>query len=137
MTIKDHNAQKARRLEHGFVWFIVTLVVLVNLLVIVPSASAAECTNADTAACEDLIGAEVTFEKLNSRTFDKICNPAADACATLNVRRKTCTIYYKVRMPSSAVVEHELNHCRGWFHRGDNKRAHAKPWVDYKTFTKG
>ena len=55
MTIKDHNAQKARRLEHGFVWFIVTLVVLVNLLVIVPSASAAECTNADTAACEDLI----------------------------------------------------------------------------------
>ena len=134
MTIKDRNLQKARRLEHGFVWSIVTLIVLVNLFVIVPASKAAECQGAHISACEDLIGAEVTFKQVGNTAFQEVCGGDTDACAILNVTRAQCTIYYRTRHLDQKVLTHEMNHCRGWFHTQNRASKYNRPWVDLDTY---
>jgi hypothetical protein len=137
MTTKDHNAQKARRFEHGFVWFIVTLIVLVNLFVIVPASEAVECHGAHISACEDLVGAEVTFKQVGTTSFQEVCGKDVDACAVLNVTRKQCTIYYRTRYLEKKVLDHEMNHCRGWFHKQNRASKYNRPWVDLDTYLGG
>jgi hypothetical protein len=119
--------------ERYFTYFIMTLVVLVMLFVVMP-AKADECVGAHNVACEDRIGAEVTFERIGSTQFIDICGFDVDACAVLNVTKKQCTIYYRTRYLEDYIVEHELNHCRGWFHIGDHSKAYKKPWVDLDTY---
>ena len=137
MSLKDYRSQRARQLEHRFVWLIVSLVVLVNLCVIVPAASAAECINARYEACEYLLGAEVFFERVTADRFIELCGPEADACAKVSITRRVCTIYYAHHVLDAHVVEHEMNHCRGWFHIGETKSAYRRPWVDYTTYLGG
>lgn len=137
MSLKDYNIQRARRIENGFVWFIVTLIVLVNLFVLVPASAADECLRADRNACVDLLNADVTFSKVGEGTFEKHCGELSDACAVVNISKRQCTIYYKTRSIDKYVLEHELNHCRGWFHKGNSKKAYRNPWVDYKTYLGG
>lgn len=137
MSLKDYKAQRARQLEHRFMWFIVTLIMLVNLFVLVPASVADECLNAHRDACEDLSGAEVTFKKVGHITFSKVCSNGASACAVVNISAKECTIYYKTRTIDATLLNHELNHCRGWFHVGHGKKAYRRPWVDYSTYIGG
>ena len=119
--------------EHGFVAFIMALVVFVMVFVVMP-AEAAECESAHLSACEDLIGAEVTFKHVRKSEFRKVCGLHADACAVLNVTAKQCTIYYYTRFLDSDVVDHELNHCRGWFHLSNDRSTYSQPWVDLHTY---
>lgn len=122
--------------ERGFVAFIMVLVVFVMTFVVMP-AEAAECSNAHETACEDLIGAEVTFEQVRKTEFRKTCGVQAEACAVLNVTTKQCIIYYYTRFLDSHIVDHELNHCRGWFHQSDDRSTYSRPWVDFNTHLGG
>lgn len=122
--------------EQGFVAFILALVVFVMAFVVVP-AEAAECTNAYETACEDLVGADVVFKKVRKTKFRRMCGLRAEACAVLNVTQKQCTIYYHTRFIDSEIVNHELNHCRGWFHQSDDQATYSQPWVDLDTYLGG
>lgn len=113
--------------------FIMALTAVVLLFVVLP-AQADTCERADRNACADLLGAEITFSKVGEETFEQKCGELSDACAVVSITNRTCVIYYKTRALDKYVLEHELNHCRGWFHKGNNKRAYRNPWVDYKTF---
>lgn len=130
-----NNTNQERYLRN----FIMALTAVVLLFVVLP-AQADTCRNADKLACEDLIGAEVFFEKVPAKRFKEVCGSdprEADACARLNISRRQCTIYYSTRTLDEHVVNHEMNHCRGWFHKGDSERAHKRAWVDYETFIGG
>jgi len=116
-----------------FTGFMMVLVVLVMLFVVMP-AQAAECEGAHIKACPDITGAEVTFEKIGSTQFVELCGDGADACAVLNVSLKQCTIYYRTRRISTATVDHEMNHCRGWFHKHNRATMYNRPWVDIDTY---
>ena len=127
-----NNTNQERYLRN----FIMALTAVVLLFVVLP-AQADTCVRADRSACEDLIGAEVFFERVSRHQFVEACGVHPDhvyACARLNISRRQCTIYYTTRWLDAHVVEHEMNHCRGWFHRGNTERAHQRPWVDYETF---
>ena len=137
MSLKDYKAQRARQLEHRFMWFIVMLIVLVNLFVLVPASVADACLNAHHDACEDLLDAEVFFERVTAKRFIEICGPEAEACSHVSITSKVCTIYYANRVLDQRTVAHELNHCRGWFHLGNSKSAYRRPWVDYSTYIGG
>lgn len=123
-----NNTNQERYLRN----FIMALTAVVLLFVVLP-AQADTCENAHRDACEDLIGAEVTFEKVGHITFSKVCSNNAAACAVVNISAKQCTIYYKTRTIDATLLNHELNHCRGWFHKGHGKKANRRPWVDYQT----
>jgi hypothetical protein len=124
---------KQTNTEHGIVGVISTLVILVLMFVVEP-ANAAECAGAHQSPCEDLIGAEVTFEKVGSTKFESVCGDGADACAVLSVSLKQCTIYYRTRRISAKTVNHEMNHCRGWFHKQNRASKYNRPWVDINTY---
>jgi hypothetical protein len=122
--------------ERGFVAFIMALVVFVMIFVVVP-AEATECTDAHVSACKDLVGAEITFEKVSNTKYKSVCGDNTRACATLNVTTKQCTIYYRTRMLEQEILNHEMNHCRGWFHRSDREVTYSRPWVDLNTYLGG
>ena len=127
-----NNTNQERYLRN----FIMALTAVVLLFVVLP-AQADTCVRADQQACEDLIGAEVFFERVSRHQFVEACGvhpDNADACARLNISRRQCTIYYKTHAIEKAVYEHEMNHCRGWFHKSRDNRTYHRPWVDYKTF---
>ena len=119
--------------ERFFVYFIMALIALVLLFVVAP-AEATECTNAHKTPCPDLVGAEVTFKKIGQTRYESVCGDDTHACAVLNVTQKQCTIYYRTRFLEQEVIEHELNHCRGWFHPSDRKATYSRPWVDLTTY---
>ena len=109
---------------------------LVTILFIVaalyaPASLAGSCKKANVDLCQDITGAEVTFEQVSYREFLDVCKDKnAIACAQLNVTAKTCTILYWVDGLRSSESIHEVNHCRGWFHQNNTTNT----WIDYKTF---
>ena len=122
--------------ERYFRYFIIALTAAVLLFVVLP-AQADTCERADRNSCEDLLTVEVTFSKVGEDTFEKKCGKLSDACAVVSITNRTCVIYYKTRSIDKYVLEHEMNHCRGWFHLGNSKSAYRRPWVDYKTYIGG
>lgn len=120
--------------ENYFVATIVCLAAVVALFVVAPAAQSAECLGADRHACDDLLEAEVFFKQVPSKKLIDRCGFRAEACAVVDITNRVCTIYYATKSIDAYVLEHEMNHCRGWFHRGESKHDYRNPWVDYKTY---
>lgn len=126
---------KPTLLENLFVLTMCCLIGLVLTFVAAPAeAHPTTCENAHTTACEDLIGAEVFFEKVGKTAYEEVCGAGTDACAVLKVNAKQCTIYYNTRFLSKKTLTHEMNHCRGWFHKANRATQYNRPWVDLATY---
>jgi len=89
------------------------------------------CLNADRAPCPDILQAEIRIRYHDSKaTLTSICGDVrSNACALRRVRwhQAVCDIHL-LRPASAPLLNHEMNHCRGWEHSGDSPEAYARPW---------
>ena len=89
------------------------------------------CLQADRHPCPDLLQAEIHIRYHDSKAaVTSICgDERSNACALRRARwhQAVCDIHL-LKPASEALLNHELNHCRGWEHRGDSPEAYARPW---------
>ncbi len=89
------------------------------------------CDHGDSEPCPDLLLATIRIvEEPNRDALSAICgDQRSDACALRRFRYDSaeCTIHLWTKAPSS-VLEHEMNHCRGWDHAGDTYADYRSPW---------
>lgn len=89
------------------------------------------CRNADRDACPDILQAEIRIRYHDSKaTLTSICGDVrSNACALRRARwhQAVCDIHL-LRPASAPLLNHEMNHCRGWEHSGDSPEAYARPW---------
>ena len=106
---------------------------LVLLLTSLSQKSSSEiCVTEAYELWPDLLKAKIRITQYASQsTITSVCGDnRSNACAIRRARwqRVTCEVY--VLMPvDSGVLQHEMNHCRGWEHRGDSPAEYAQPWV--------
>ena len=115
---------------------IVTKAILITLVGIAfmkgapARAELPECRG-DKRECVALIQPEVhVIELRSSMELESICGRGAKGCAQIHAGFQTCTVYISTRAKKSTRT-HEMNHCRGWNHKGDGHRNHRKPWVPF------
>lgn len=89
------------------------------------------CEQANIRPCADYLRAAVKYYRHSSRSsLAEVCgNNRSNACALRRVRwgKTECDIHIADTTPDS-VIEHELNHCRGWDHQADSVVAYNQPW---------
>lgn len=89
------------------------------------------CAHAHQAPCEDLLAP--TIRVINHRdraSLLRYCpQPQNIACALRDISYASadCDIHILESAPEH-ILEHELNHCRGWEHDGDSLEAYLAPW---------
>jgi len=86
------------------------------------------CYDAETYLCPDLLGFQEKVVFVNESSLVRNCKDfEAEACAVINFKMKTCTIYLNgVRGPTASDLTHERNHCRGWNHEDINTGEYEK-----------
>jgi len=115
-------------------WAVLLLVLAVVALMAVfaPAPPLRGCLNADQRACPDLLEAQVRYRRHASRaTLTPVCgSPRSNACALRRAhwQHVVCEIHL-LNSVGDRVLNHELNHCRGWEHAGDTPEAYARPWI--------
>ncbi len=89
------------------------------------------CQQAHMKPCVDTLGADISIHyHQNASTVSALCGDVrSNACAlrTFSFGSASCDIHI-LESVAHDVLEHELNHCRGWDHAGDTKAAYAAPW---------
>lgn len=89
------------------------------------------CHQAHVQPCVDALGADITIHyHQNVAIVADLCGDLrSNACAlrTFSFGSASCDIHILTDIPHH-VLEHELNHCRGWDHAGDTKEAYEAPW---------
>lgn len=89
------------------------------------------CHQANEQPCVDALGADITIHyHQNAAIVADLCGDLrSDACAlrTFSFGSASCDIHI-LTDTAHHVLEHELNHCRGWDHAGDTKEAYEAPW---------
>lgn len=90
------------------------------------------CVAAGNELCPDLLKANIRITQYASqRAITSVCGDnRSNACAIRRARwqRVTCEVHVLTPVDSD-VLQHEMNHCRGWEHQGDSPAAYAQPWV--------
>ena len=90
------------------------------------------CFHADRLPCPDLLRAEVRLRYHDSRaTLTPFCTDGrSNGCALRRARWNKAVCEVHLLLPASeALLNHEMNHCRGWEHGGDTRAAYAQPWT--------
>lgn len=93
-------------------------------------------TGGETVLFPDLVGAkvEVVLYNYKSEVISACKVLEVEACAELNITKKECTIRaYKGNLRH--VLNHEMNHCRGWSH-GRARRDGVHRWREKKALEK-
>lgn len=90
------------------------------------------CFRASHELCPDLLKAKIQINRHASRSMvASLCgDQRSNACAIRRARWQQVTCDVHVLSPEDpSVLQHELNHCRGWEHQGDTQEAYEQPWV--------
>lgn len=89
------------------------------------------CPNAHQEECPDLLQANIRIRWHDAAAdLSAVCgNSRSTACAlrTATWQQVTCDIHAR-RGIDESVMRHELNHCRGWDHRGDTVNDYRAAW---------
>ena len=89
------------------------------------------CQRANVQPCVDALGADVKihYHQDPAIVADLCGDLRSNACAlrTFNFSSARCDVHI-LSDTAHHVLEHELNHCRGWDHAGDTTEAYEAPW---------
>lgn len=82
----------------------------------------------DREDCQDLLNLPIEHYEWGQETAVAAqCGGFMAACAKImaNSEGMTRCVIHTLRYPSKKIMQHEMNHCRGWSHVRD---LHARPW---------
>lgn len=122
-----------RIFPNGF-WLLLLLgLLLVTAMALFsPDPTLRGCLHANQRKCPDLLRAQIRFRRHDSKaTLTPICgSPRSNACAIRQAhwQRVVCEVHL-LDAVGEEVIEHELNHCRGWEHGEDTPESYLQPWT--------
>lgn len=105
---------------------------LVVTLLFTFHAQAQETCRGDREECLDLLNLPIEHYQWEHENSVAVQCGAVDVigCAKIMADKDGLTrcVIHTIRYPRKELLMHEMNHCRGWQHRGDGKKAHARLW---------
>ncbi|MDG1065188.1 MAG: hypothetical protein P8O91_03135 [Luminiphilus sp.] len=130
--MRQSASQHSIRVKPKWVLFLGGLSLVLLLAGLCQKSSSEFCVGGGHELCPDLLGATIRIKRyaLPSMVAHICGDRRSNACAIRKARWQRVTCEVHVLTPEApGVLQHELNHCRGWEHQGDSQEAYGQPWV--------